>query len=41
MVLARKVKYMLDGIGVLALTILFAACLLYVQGCSRLKGGRG
>ncbi len=32
---------MLDVLGALALLLLLAACLLYVQGCSRLKGGRG
>jgi hypothetical protein len=32
---------MLDVIAVVTLLILFPACLLYVQGCARLKkGGR-
>ncbi len=31
---------MLDVVGVVALGCLFAVCLLYVQGCNRLKGDK-
>jgi hypothetical protein len=31
---------MLDVVAVITLALLFPACLLYVHGCGRLKGGR-